>query len=660
MLASRTVSEATEAPEVPDARPIVVLPAEVANQIAAGEVVERPASVLKELVENALDAGARTLTVVVDGGGVGRIAVTDDGAGMARADLELSVVRHATSKIRTAEDLVGVGTYGFRGEALASIASVARMKIVSRKRGAEEGFELRVEGSADAKLQPAGCAVGTTVSVEDLFFNTPARRKFLKSAASEWAACSDAVARMALPRPDVRFVLRRDGKVVREWLRHSELAPRVREIWPDEPLAELTGSRGKVKVHALLGPPERARSGTSALALYVNGRHVRDRFLMRALQQAFGSTLEPGRYPVGALLLELPSEDVDVNVHPQKSEVRFAEANAVFGAVVSVLRDALGTAPWGRSMAEGLGTSAPTREASNFWNAHLGAQPASPNLSLPLEAPKDFSAYPSAPTGGPESASTGAEADARAGTPVHAFVRPHGDPDPWGLAPKPPYPPVSYASAPSTEALRPLPAATGFSDELLGQGRFASLRYVAQLRRMFLVCEAEHGMVVLDQHAVAERVTFDRLRRAWQQRSVASQPLLVPETLEVTARDVALLEERSEELSRVGMELRPTGATTVAVRAVPAMLVRADPRRLARDLLAELGRHGSDFSRAVDLVLATMACHGSVRAGDELVDEEARALLRSLDEVDFAGHCPHGRPVLWSMRWTELERRVGR
>lgn len=631
---------------------IAILPPEVANQIAAGEVVERPASVLKELVENALDAGARTITVIVDGGGIARIAVTDDGTGMSPQDLPLSVVRHATSKIRTAEDLIRVETYGFRGEALASIASVSRTRITSRLRDSEEGAEILVEGGTVVACRPVGCAVGTTVSVEDLFYNTPARRKFLRSPQTEWGACADALARLALPRPDVRFVLRRDGKIVRDWLRHDDIVSRAREIWSDEPLVEMQGERGALRLLALLGPPERARAGTSALALYVNGRHVRDRLLLRAVAQAYGSTLEGGRYPVGALLITLPPTEVDVNVHPQKSEVRFAAQNDVFAAVVSILREALGGAPWARATVAG----------TDFWTRHLSGDPQAGSFRpdraidpVPVGNTGDrndnelpaASVNPAPPVSpGPSSLPTPA-----------VFVTSSNDPDPWGLVSQhfSPSPSAEYNPVVSSSSLRSSPAM-----ELPGQRTFSSLRYVAQLRRMFLLCENEDGMVLLDQHAAAERVTFDRLRRAYASREVAVQPLLVPEHLEVTAREVALVEERSSDLLRVGMELVPIGPTTLVVRAVPVLLTRVDPRRLARDILAEISRQGDDFSRALELVLATMACHGSVRAGDALADEEARALLQSLDEVDFAGHCPHGRPVVWSIRWSELERKLGR
>ncbi len=636
----------------PSSRRIALLPPDVANQIAAGEVVERPASIVKELVENALDAGATSVTLSIDQGGIARIAVTDDGAGMDPEDLALSVVRHATSKIRTADDLVGVGTYGFRGEALPSIASVSKLRITSRPRGADEGAEVVLEGGGEARVRATGCATGTTVSVEELFFNTPARRKFLRAVQTESAACLDALVRLALPRPDVKFVVRRDGKVVRELLRHDDVIHRAREIWRDEPLADVRGERGPIRVTALLGPPERARVGTSALSLYVNGRSVRDRVLLRAVAQAYGSTLAGGRYPVGGLLLEVPADEVDVNVHPQKSEVRFARQSEVFAALMSILRDGLNDAPWARA----------TASFGDPWAQRFRGGPAA--------------APPPPATGGLFGKSTvesselrGTEAEAEpdgrgdVARAMRAFVTSPGEPDPWGLAPQPPYPPTSYDAAAMRAPDGAVPAmGAGARPEGLAptSGEFGGLRYLAQMRRMFLVCEGEQGMVVIDQHAAAERVTFHRLRAAFANRAIAVQTLLVPETIEVSAHEVALVDERADELARTGIDLRPVGPTTLAIRAVPALLVRVDPRRLARDVLAEVARQGNDFSRALDLVLATMACHGSVRAGDELADEEARALLRALDTVDFAGHCPHGRPIVWSIKWPELERRVGR
>lgn len=661
-----------------DLPPIQVLPADVANQIAAGEVVERPASVVKELVENSLDAGARVITVSIDGGGVARIAITDDGQGMSRDDLALSVVRHATSKIRSADDLLGVATYGFRGEALASIGSVSRLCITSRQKNSEEGCEVRLEGNASPSLKAVGCAIGTTVSVEDLFFNTPARRKFLRTPQTEWGACADTVARLALPRPDVRFVLRKDGKVVREYLRRETVGERVREMWPDETLTEIDGRRGTVRVQAFLGPPERSRTGTTGIAVYVNGRFVRDKLLLRAISQSYGSTLDGGRYPPGALLVDVPAAQVDVNVHPQKAEVRFAQQNEVFASVVSLLRDGLATAPWARAL-----TGAPT-SASDPWASRFDAAPYSSSAPAPRSYSSSAAHSSDVPRPSVDVSSTrtlfSPRADASASKPAELADETPGEhparslpvesasADPWGLATDEP------ASAPAASAVSSsdyasvmaaaiaAPRVVGLSADtgLPERQTFGALRFVAQVRRMFLICEGEWGLIMLDQHAAAERVVFDRLRRSYASREVRVQPLLVHETLDVTAREVALAEEHAEDLARIGFELTPLGANTLAVRAIPALLVRADPRRLARDILAELARQGTDFSRALDLVLATMACHGSVRGGDEVAPEEAQSLLSALDECDFGGHCPHGRPVLFSIKWSELERKVGR
>jgi len=607
------------------ARRIEILPDDVANQIAAGEVVERPASVVKELVENALDAGATSIVLVIEAGGIARIAVTDDGNGMLADDLARSVLRHATSKIRAASDLTGVGTYGFRGEALPSVASVSRMKITTRPRGHDSGTELSIEGGSSATLRPAGCAPGTTVSVEDLFYNTPARRKFLRSVTTEASACVDVAVRLLLPRPEVRLEIRRDGKVVRELVRHDDVLARARAMWTDAGLAQVSGERGGIRVLGLLGPPERARSGAAGLGLFVNGRHVRDRLLLRAVAQAYGSTLPAGRYPSGAVMVEVPAEDIDVNVHPQKTEVRFARQSELFGALVTALRDGLARAPWARAVA---GTSDP-------WAGHFDGPayqpPSTPSLFSVADRPATASPTPS-------------------------------DPDPWGLAPDET---AADDEVPRTE--RPVPSGPAPSahdsrtpDPDAPSEGFRSLRFLAQAKRMFLLCEGDVGLVVLDQHAAAERVTFERLRRAYASRQMAMQSLLVPERIEVTAGDVARVEEQAETLARAGVEFSVLGPTTLLVRAIPALLTRLDPANLARDVLAELAREGDGFSRAMDLVLATLACHGSARAGDTITEPEARALLEALDEVDFAGHCPHGRPLVWSMRWAELERKVGR
>jgi DNA mismatch repair protein MutL len=582
------------------------LPTDLANQIAAGEVVERPASVVKELVENALDAGATRVRVEIDNGGLSRICVSDDGAGMDEADARLSLERHATSKIAQLADLTRIGTYGFRGEALPSIASVARLTMSTRAREADEGAELVVEGGGAVRVRPTGCAVGTSVEVSDLFFNVPARRKFLKATATESAHVGEAVLLAALAHPNVTFTLARDGKVAREYLRVATRRERAAQAIGEPRLEPCIGERGPLRIEAHLAPPERARAGAVALYLFVNGRPIKDRQVARAVAHAYGSVMEPGRYPVGVVHLELPKEMIDVNVHPQKSEVRFADARAVFDAVSRELH-----VPLAKAFAiPAIGGSA------RPWYVQRA----------PEEATSSWRPVP--PNSGP--ALPGAE----------------GGSAEWGFA----------ASEPL--AIRENTVPLG----LFARPNFyMSLRFLAQVRATFLVCEGSDGLYILDQHAAAERVTFERLKNAFAAQNVVSQALLIPEVISVTPAELAALEEHGESALRLGLEVRAVGASAAAVHAVPLMLGRASPERLIRDFLAEVTRAAKrPFSDAADLVLATMACHGSVRAGDILSSDEACALLRDLDTVDFAGHCPHGRPVVMRLGFDELERRVGR
>jgi len=453
--------------------------------------------------------------------------------------------------------------------------------------------------------------------VRDLFFNVPARRKFLKSTATESAHVGETVVLAALARPDVTFVLARDGRVAREYLRVQTRAERAKQVIVDDALETCTANRGTLSIEAHLAAPERARAGSVGLYLFVNGRPVKDRQLARAVAQAYGSVLEVGRYPVGVLYIDLPRELVDVNVHPQKAEIRFADARAVFDAVTRELNGALGKA----FAIPALGPM-PYARAFRAWNASNGGPPA----ALPWATPPVASAVPGAADGPLFSTPNGVEARAEAG-------------DPWALAP----------AVDSPTSL--------FSD----RGFYARLRFVGQLRGMFLLCEGDDGLYVLDQHAAAERVTFDRLRRAYAARAVASQRLLAGEIVELLPAEVAALEENAEAVAALGIEIRAVGISAVAVHSVPALVARASPSRLVHDVVAEVSRAaGRPFGAAADLVLATMACHGSARAGDALSREEAEALLRALDAVDFSGHCPHGRPVITRVSFDELERRVGR
>lgn len=598
---------------------------ELANQIAAGEVVERPASVVKELVENALDAGASRVVVDVEQGGTSLVRVSDDGEGMAPDDALLCLERHATSKIARFTDLSDLGTFGFRGEALPSIASVSRLTLRTRPRDASEGVEIVVEGGAQPDVRPSGGAAGTTIEVRDLFFNVPARRKFLKATATESAHVGDVLLGMALARYDVTFVLTRDGRTVREYLRASSRADRARAVMSNDgpSLILCRAERGPMHIEAMLGPPERARAGATGLSVLVNGRPVRDRQLVRAVAQAYGSVLESGRYPLGVVWLDVPPEVVDVNVHPQKAEVRFSDARGIFDALTRELHGGL-------SHAFGLPV--------------LGPHPQAPVVRMP--------AAPSRAFGAPMLDASAAVARAAETQAAAAALFPEGNL--FGAI---------AGGAAADEAREPAPGdgpphAPGLFPE---RGAYAALRYVGQVRGTFLICEGHDGLYVLDQHAAAERVTFDRLRVAYAARGVAMQRLLVPEVVELSPSEVSMLEENADELSRLGVEVRAVGDSAVAVHGVPDLLVRAEPTRLVRDLVAEVSRTaGRPFRGAVDLVLATMACHGSVRAGDAISSEEVTALLRALDTVDFAGHCPHGRPLVMRMSFGELERRVGR
>jgi DNA mismatch repair protein MutL len=641
---------------------IHVLASELATRIAAGEVLERPASAIKELVENALDAGATRCEVTIEGGGVTLLSVADDGHGMSEEDARLAVLRHATSKLQVFEDLDTLGSYGFRGEALPSIASVSRFRLRTRGREANVGTELFIEGGAEPHVQAVGCSVGTTVEVRDLFFNVPARRKFLRSTNTESGHITELLEAMALARPEVTFRLTRDGRKVREWLRVGSRKERAEQLLLGVPLASVQGERGPVTIEAFLAPPERARNGALGLRLIINGRVVRDRAIAATVAQAFGSVLERGRYPLGVVYLDLPARLLDVNVHPQKTEVRFADPRALTDAVYQTLVRALGSAftpssavaPRAQVAASLRGSSGGER-----WQGSLqSSRPGGSHRAAIWEPPREAPAPPApgqverpAASHLPEAESPGpGEAQAEPLRPLHEHVQRAEGGAPEVDARQERVTPLLAVRDSAPSPIRPA-ADTPWS----------SLRFVAQLKLTYLLCEGRDALYVLDQHAAAERVLFTRLRHAYQSRQVASQALLFPLSVELGEVELELVERYRSEIREVGFEVRQLGPTRLAIEAIPKLLDKASPERLLFDLLSELGRSGGrGFSGAVELALATMACHGSIRAGDVVGVEEAKALLKALDSADFAGHCPHGRPVLSSMSWAELERKVGR
>lgn len=594
----------------------------IVDQIAAGEVVERPASVAKELLENSLDAGAMSITLDLEEGGRARIRIADDGMGMVREDARLAIERHATSKLRTAEDLAAIHTFGFRGEALPSIASVSTMTLVTRPRDEEVGTEVLVRGGDLVHVRDAGTAPGTIVDVRELFFNVPARLKFLKSKTTEAGAVYDVALRVALANPELRLTVTHDGRRVHSYLPVRDRAERARATFEDEDLQRIDASHGSLRVLALLGAPERARSGTRFLHFFVNGRPVQDVKLARAVTFAYGSVVPPGRFPSGVVYLEMPHDEVDVNAHPQKREVRFAKGAGLYESLTRALSRELGTKAWGRGDAP---RSGPAGREPSYWDSRLGGR-IDPNAA-PVAAPSFEAALGGAPRAYDLGGSSSMARDSAASR-------------------------VEVVSTPPTAAELPIES----------RGTFGSLRFLAQVRRMFLVCEGATGLTVLDQHAVDERILYHRMRSSLAARRVEVQRLLFPERLEVSSVDAERAEAHARELADAGLECARIGPTTLAIHTVPSLLARARPQRLAQDLLAELAHEGDrSFGDALDTAVATMACHAAIRAGDELSPTECQALLRALDEVDaFAGHCPHGRPVVTTLPWADLEKKLGR
>ncbi len=600
---------------------IQILDSALSDQIAAGEVVERAASVVKELVENSLDAGAQKIDVEITGGGRTSIRVVDDGHGMGPEDAKLSVQRHATSKIRKADDLWGIMTFGFRGEALPSIASVSKFSLATRPADRPDGFRVVIEGGLPVDFGTVGIPTGTQIDVRELFYNTPARQKFQKTEATESANVSEAVLRLALANPLVHFRLRSNGRVALDLPPHRDLGERVRAALARRGAGPLHSAQGRealpggtLSVQAFLGAPEDASTTSRSTFIFVGKRFVRDRPLLQALCMGYGELLEHGRYPLAALFVDAPDEEVDVNVHPQKLEIRFASAQRVAAAVRHVVRDALARAPWLRP---------PIIRAYSL-----------PPASSPVPAQMALS---TGGTGGGDYA--------------------HRGPTPWP------------ANGP---ALRDAPSLTQetFPSTNKPAGFFASLRYLGQLDRTYIVCEGDSELILVDQHSAHERVAFERLRDAYRRKQMARQRLLFPVPIEIdgiVVPELLRLLAPGGLLDELGFDAELQDEKTILLRAVPEILASADPKPMLIDILARAADSKGDaldrkteVAAMVEPVLATMACHGVMRAGDTISPEQVRGLLNSLDGVDLSAHCPHGRPVLLRMPLGEIERRFGR
>ncbi|MCK6432203.1 MAG: DNA mismatch repair endonuclease MutL [Burkholderiaceae bacterium] len=596
----------------PDHRPpIRELSDELISQIAAGEVVERPASVVRELVDNALDAGATQVSVRLQAGGVRAIVVEDDGCGIPAAQLTLALRRHATSKIASLSDLESVATMGFRGEALAAIASVAELTLTSRTLEAAQASRV---DARSGELQPAARGVGTTVEVRELFFATPARRKFLKTDATEFAHCLEAVRRHALARPEVAFTVWHDGKLVAQW-RRADSAQRVADVLGagfvghsralPQPLASTV-----VTVRGHIGLPDAARSRSDMQYAYVNGRYVRDRLVAHAARAAYEDVLHGARQPSYVLFIEIDPARVDVNVHPTKIEVRFRDGREVHQAVHRTVEAALGVS-----------------------RAGSAAQPAAPPTRL-ANTPSDLPA----------------QAAHRAALPPGSWYAPPTRQAALVLGEAA----ALYATADvtSTAALNPPGRTTDPPPDDWPLGRA-----LGQLAGTYVLAENQHGLVIVDMHAAHERIVYERLKAADRGKRLAMQPLLIPVTFAATAAEVATADAATDALVELGLDIGPLAPGILAVRACPAALPDADPVALARAVLADLADHDGSrtVQRARDDILATMACHGSVRANRQLTLPEMNALLRDMERTDRADQCNHGRPTWRQITLRELD-----
>jgi DNA mismatch repair protein MutL len=603
----------TELRATPVAGRVHLLPDPLIDQIAAGEVVERPASVVKELVENAVDAGATRVRVEVRGGGAALIAVTDDGHGMSPEDARLALRRHATSKLATPEDLQRIQSFGFRGEALPAIASVSRLRLQTRPPGLAEAFELLVEGGELVRERATGGPIGTRVEVADLFAQVPARRKFLRAASTEWGHVSDWLARAALAWPGIHFDVRRDDRAALTWPAAADPLDRIAAVLSEDEANALVpseGREGELRVLAFASRPDWHRATGEGIHLFVNRRPVRDRVLRHAVVEVYRDLLPRGRFPSALVFVELPYSAVDVNVHPAKWEVRFANPRGIHQLITRTLREAIVGRSW-------IGGAAAPVERVDV-----------------REQPKRD------PRSGSSTATDWIFA-------ARAEERQPDAPEPLWAG--------SSASA----------AATGVTSPL----RFSDLRLIGQLLANYLVFEGKDGLILIDQHAAHERVLYERLRASWAKGGVPRQALLSPAVVSVDVEETHAIAAAADSLVALGFELEPFGEDAVAVRAVPALLAGQDPvplvRTLAEELRAARRAGGSETATVrllpeLDRVCATLACHSARRKGDLLDPKEQQALVEALDTIPWAPTCPHGRPVAVPFDRTEIERRFAR
>lgn len=602
---------------------IQVLPEWLKNQIAAGEVIERPASVVKELVENSLDAGAKHIVVEVDGGGVERIRVVDDGHGMSPEDARTSLERHATSKLRAMEDLKKIRTMGFRGEALPSIASVSRFELKTRERGSDGGTAIGVTGGRELTTWDVGMPPGTDIVVADLFYNVPARRKFLKKTATETGRVTEIIQRVALGNPSVHFTLVVDGRRSIDAPSARTDLERIYGIFGPKVCDHLYECvfRGEITVDGFVSAPTLTKSNRTGIFTYVNGRFIRDRVIQHAITAGFGALLPRGRHPVAIIEVTVPPALVDVNVHPTKSEVRFVNSGAVHSAVSRAISLTLADTPWLEDGQSPGGTAAHVSETRG-WEPGPRPTPARYDTARLLDemhrtAGPISAGGPSGPNAAPDAPDSGLKG------------LPRGEDDfPW------------EAKDGAVDAPSPQPPS----------GFYAGHRYIGQFGGCFLLLEKDDELIVIDQHAAHERVLYERFRARWEGKRPDVQRLLVPHVVDLAPHLAAILTDRTAVLERLGFLVDPYGGNSFAVKGVSPDLKRLDPETLLNDVAEQMSESGVDSADSLegkwDHVLATMACKAAIKAGDPIAPEEVRSLLAQMEETQLSTYCPHGRPAV--------------
>ena len=607
---------------------IRVLPELLINQIAAGEVIERPAAALKELMENSLDAGATDISVQLDNGGIKLLRVRDNGKGIAKEELSLALMRHATSKITSLDDLQSVASMGFRGEALASMAAVAQLTLSSRTASDTHGWEVTAIDGRLAEPAPASGAQGTTVELRELYFNTPARRKFLKSEATEFAHCEEAFKRIALSRPDVGFTLQHNGRTIwqlatpprllENW-QHDAALKRVSALLGDEfgkAAVSVSRSAANLTLHGLAAQPAYSRGNRDSQYFFVNGRFVRDKVASHALRQAYQDILHHQRHAAFVLFLEMPPEQVDVNVHPAKSEVRFRESQGIHQFIFHTLQQAL----------------AKPDEVHEPETVSRTPFVIPTQQRIPLNAAQLNATYQ---VWGMQTADTGFRIEERGARIEDSWIEEK----------------TSSTHKPLGSAQSPILNPQSTNEHPLG---FA----LAQLSGIYILAQNEQGLIVVDMHAAHERIVYEKLKTSMDAENIATQPLLIPVVFQVDTLDVATVETEQEALQKLGFDIKPLSPTTLAIRAMPALLKQAEVEIAAREVLDELREFGASrtLTERRNELLASLACHGAIRANRSLTLPEMNALLREMEITDRADQCNHGRPTWFQMSLSQLDK----